>query len=88
MNKFLLSVSSLALVSAFSAATAQDAPPGAAATGCDLDSYSAVVSERTGEVLYWNNPTCPAGPGATDAAPSAPPESSENGGDDPDSAIA
>lgn len=39
-------------------AVAQDAPAGAAATGCDTESYTAVRSERTGEILYWTNPTC------------------------------
>ena len=36
-------------------------------TGCDPAHQVAVTSERTGKVLYWNNPTCPAGSGATDA---------------------
>ena len=43
-----------------------DRPPGWWATGCDGDQYARVVSERTGETLYWTNSTCPAGPGATD----------------------
>jgi len=52
---------------------AQEAPPGAGATGCDVSQYTPVISERTGEVLYWTNSSCPAGSGGTDqAAPTAP----------------
>lgn len=40
---------------------AQNAPAGAAATGCDTESFTAVRSERTGEILYWTNPTCQTG---------------------------
>lgn len=35
-------------------------------TGCDPAAQVAIRSERTGEILYWNNATCPAGSGATD----------------------
>ena len=50
-------------------------------TGCDAAEQVAIRSERTGEVLYYNNPTCPAGSGATDVAHAAPeePESGDNG---------
>jgi len=47
-------------------------------TGCDPAEQRAVISERTGEVLYWNNPTCPAGSGATDLAE----DDSEDNGED------
>lgn len=39
-------------------ATFADAPAGADATPCDPAAFTAVVSTRTGEILYWNNPTC------------------------------
>lgn len=42
-----------------------DRPAGYAGTLCDPDSFVPVLSERTGAVLYWNNPTCPAASGAT-----------------------
>ena len=50
-------------------------------TGCDAAAQVAIRSERTGEVLYYNNPTCPAGFGATDVAHAAPeePENGDNG---------
>ena len=35
-------------------------------TGCDPAHQIAVTSDRTGEVLYWNNSTCKAASGATD----------------------
>lgn len=37
---------------------AQDAPAGAEASACAADSFTAVRSERTGEILYWTNSTC------------------------------
>jgi hypothetical protein len=49
-------------------AGATDLPRGYWESGCDPDHFIAVISERTGATLYWNNPTCPAGPGATDSA--------------------
>jgi hypothetical protein len=39
---------------------AQDAPAGAQATTCNVDTYTAVRSDRTGEILYWTNATCEA----------------------------
>jgi hypothetical protein len=61
-------------------------PDGFRDTGCDPAHQIAVTSERTGEVLYWNNPTCPAGSGATDgvaaSAPVAVDPEPENGDDD------
>ena len=51
-------------------------------TGCDPAHQVAVKSDRTGDVLYWNNSTCPAGTGATDSVASAEPaapEDPENG---------
>lgn len=56
-------------------------------TGCDAAAQVAVRSERTGEILYWNNSTCPtpsgpsdsvAGP-ATPAEPTEPENGEENG---------
>ena len=35
-------------------------------TGCDPAHQIAVTSDRTGEILYYMNSTCPAGPGASD----------------------
>lgn len=46
-------------------------------TGCEASAQVAVISERTGEVLYYNNSTCPAGVGSTDAVADEPAE--ENG---------
>ena len=71
----LLYMTTAALALTTTAAFA-DRPAGWQATGCDGDSYTRVVSERTGETLYWNNPTCPAGSGPTDAV--AEPEEPEN----------
>jgi len=56
-------------------------------TGCDPAHQVAVTSERTGKVLYWNNPTCPAGSGATDSVASAPApveEDEDNGAENGD----
>ena len=55
MKKLLITtaVSMLTATTAFA-----DAPAGAAAAPCDPTAFTAVVSTRTGEVLYWNNPTC------------------------------
>jgi hypothetical protein len=36
-------------------------------TGCDAAAQIAVTSDRTGEILYYMNSTCPAGSGPTDA---------------------
>jgi len=49
-------------------------------TGCDPAEQRAVISERTGEVLYWNNPTCPAGSGATDVAEAELPDDEDENG--------
>ena len=51
----------VALMAMFSVPSfAQDAPAGARATSCDASRFTAVRSERTGEILYWNNSTCTA----------------------------
>ena len=42
---------------------ARKAPRGAWATGCDCTQYVPVVSENTGDILYWTNSTCPGGAG-------------------------
>ena len=42
-------------------------------TGCDASAQVAVISDRTGEVLYWNNATCPTPSGPSDAVASAAP---------------
>lgn len=70
-NKYYVSSSVIALVGACAASgvAAQNAPPGAWATGCDVNAFTPILSDQTGEILYWNNPTCPAGSGATDATP-------------------
>ena len=47
-------------------------------TGCDPAAQVAIRSERTGEVLYYNNPTCPMSTGPSDVAASAAPEEPEN----------
>lgn len=54
-----LSILALMLASA-APVMAQDAPAGAQATSCDADNFTAVRSERTGKILYWNNATCEA----------------------------
>ena len=70
---------------------ARKAPRGAWATGCDCTQYVPVVSENTGDILYWTNSTCPggAGGGTPDlTVPSDPgngngePGNDENGNDD------
>ena len=61
MKKILCTASAIALMSG--ASFAQGAPSGAEATGCAPDRFAPVLSDRTGEILYWNNPTCPAGSG-------------------------
>jgi hypothetical protein len=67
MTGYYVTLPALALAAFATTSVAQDAPPGAQATGCDVGSFSAVVSERTGEVLYWTNPTCPAASGPSDS---------------------
>ena len=42
-------------------------------TGCDPAAQVAIRSERTGEVLYYNNSTCPTPSGPSDAVASAAP---------------
>lgn len=37
---------------------AAERPAGYQALDCDPDMFKAVRSERTGEILYWNNRTC------------------------------
>ncbi|MCC5985965.1 MAG: hypothetical protein JJU42_16535 [Rhodobacteraceae bacterium] len=59
-------------------AVAQDMPRGGAATGCNPDTFSPVISERTGETLYWNNPNCPAGSGSNGGAGELPPVDEED----------
>ncbi|NYS24964.1 hypothetical protein HUK65_08145 [Rhodobacteraceae bacterium 2376] len=72
MTALRCSVSALALVLASTAASAQDAPPGAAASDCDINAFTPIISERTGEVLYWINPTCTAGTGGSGTEPQPP----------------
>ncbi len=71
----LASCSMIAIVGAIysGGAIAQEAPPGASASGCAVNSFEAIRSEKTGDLLYWNNPTCPAGPGATDGSSTSAP---------------
>lgn len=68
MTAYYVTLPALALAFFATTSIAQDAPPGAAATGCDVGEYTAVVSEDTGEVLYWTNPTCPMPSGTSDSA--------------------
>lgn len=75
-----LSVSVAALFCA-AGAVAQDMPRGAAATGCNPDTFSRVISERTGETLYWNNPDRPSGGGTTETT-APPPVDETDAGDD------
>lgn len=51
-----LSIAALVLAAA-TPVMAQDAPPGARATSCDADSFTAVRDDN-GEILYWTNSTC------------------------------
>lgn len=60
MKSILTAVSTAALILVGAPAFAQEAPPGASASGCDVSQYTPVISERTGEVLYWTNSSCPA----------------------------
>jgi hypothetical protein len=39
--------------------------PGAAASGCDPEQFTPTFGAN-GDVLYWNNPTCPNGQGGMD----------------------
>ena len=53
-------------------------------TGCDPAAQVAIRSDRTGEVLYYNNSTCPTPAGPSDAVASAAPapvapENGDNG---------
>ena len=90
MARFQATTSVLALALAIPASVvAQNAPPGAEATGCDMDAFTAITTP-TGEIAYWNNPTCPAGTGASDAdaapapaAPAAVDDNDEKNGDYP-----
>ena len=47
-------------------------------TGCDPAHQIAVTSDRTGEILYYMNSTCPAGSGATDLAEDDPEDNGED----------
>ena len=49
-------------------------------TGCDPAAQVAILSERTGEVLYYNNPTCPMATGPSDSV--AGPATPDNGDGD------
>lgn len=44
------------------------APAGHWGTDCDPLRFKPIISERTGALLYWNNPTCPPAQGSTDSA--------------------
>ena len=46
-------------------------PDGFRDTGCDPAAQVAVRSERTGEILYYNNSTCPTPTGPSDAPASS-----------------
>ncbi|SDW21953.1 hypothetical protein [Roseicitreum antarcticum] len=46
------------LLSISAPAYAQNAPAGAEAMACDTSEFTAVRSDETGEILYWNNSTC------------------------------
>lgn len=77
MRNLLLAGPAVILIGLGTAALGQDAPAGASATGCDTAQFTAIRSERTGEILYWNNRSCPAGSGpAGSAAPAPDPEDS------------
>lgn len=75
MRKLSLFGPAILLIGLGTVALGQDAPAGASATGCDASQFTAVRSERTGEILYWTNRSCPAGSGsAASAAPAEEPE--------------
>ena len=72
-----------ALFAAFVALAPAHKQSGYRDTGCDASAQVPVMNEA-GDVLYYNNATCPAGSGATDvahAAHAAPeePETGDNG---------
>ena len=71
MKSIYTTVATAALMLAGAPALTQETPAGAWATGCDVSHYIPIISERTGEVLYWNNRSCPAGVGATDTTAAA-----------------
>ena len=71
MKSIYTTVATAALMLAGAPALTQETPAGAWATGCDVSHYIPIISERTGEVLYWNNRRCPAGVGATDTTAAA-----------------
>lgn len=58
MKKLLISTALVAMIGA--TASLAEAPKGANATDCDPTAFVAVRSEKTGAILYWNNPTCKA----------------------------
>ena len=84
MKSIYTTVATAALMLAGAPALTQETPAGAWATGCDVSHYIPIISERTGEVLYWNNRRCPAGVGATDttAAAGGGDESGEESGEE------
>lgn len=47
-------------------------------TGCDPEMQTPAMSERTGELLHWMNPSCPPGAGATDTAGASGEDEEEN----------
>ena len=42
-----------------------EAPAGASGLDCDINEFTAIRGEN-GNILYWNNPTCPNGQGGMD----------------------
>lgn len=63
---------------------ARKAPRGAWATGCDCTQYVPVVSENTGDILYWTNSTCPGGAGGGTPDLTVPSDPGNGNGTDPD----
>lgn len=56
------------IVAGFIGVTASHEASGFRDTGCDAAHQTPVISDRTGEILYWNNATCPARSRPNDAA--------------------
>lgn len=54
------------IVAGFVGVTGAHEQDGFRDTGCAASAQVAVISERTGEVLYYNNATCPANESPTD----------------------
>lgn len=65
MKTMLLTTTALAAFALPALADTAPVLPGAAATACDPAQFTPIFG-KNGDVLYWNNPTCPNGQGGMD----------------------